>query len=110
MAKDRHTAIREAEATGRRKLGMYGGWNMQERGTVDLGLMGGRKLAEWAIAGSPQECVETLSRAYHEQGLRYVGLGFLNLPNGQSARLEYLQFISAAPGPISKRSLSGSVA
>lgn len=94
MAKDRHTAIQEAEAVGRRKQGMYGGWNMQERGTVDLGLSGTRELTEWAIAGSPQECVETLSRAYHEQGLRYVGLGFLNLPIGQSARLEYLQFIS----------------
>ena len=94
MAKDRQTAIRDAEATGQRKQGMYGGWNMQERGTVDLGLSGGRELGEWAIVGSPQECVGTLSRAYHEQGLRYVGLGYLNLPPGQSARLEYLQYIS----------------
>ena len=94
MAQNRETAIRDAEDTGRRKQGMYGGWNMQERGTVDLGLSGARDLADWAIVGNPQECVESLTRAYHRQGLRYVGLGFLNLPSGQSARLEYLHYIS----------------
>ena len=94
IAKDRDTAIRDAEAGAQRRAAMYGGWSMQESGTVDLGLSGPRELAVWAIVGSPQECVETLSRAYFEQGLRYVGLGFLNLPSGQSARLDYLQFIS----------------
>ena len=94
IARDRHTAIHDAEAAAQRRAKMYGGWSMQERGTVDLGLSGSRELAEWAIVGGPQECVETLSRAYFEQGLRYVGLGFLNLPAGQSARLDYLQFIS----------------
>ena len=93
IGKDRHTATQEAEASSQRKKGMYGGWNMQERSTVDLGLSGGRDLSEWAIVGSPQECVETLSRAYQEQGLRYVGLGFLNLPSGHSARMDYLRFI-----------------
>lgn len=94
IAKDRHTAIRDAQAGAQRRSEMYGGWSMQERRSVDLGLSGSRELAEWAIVGSPQDCVETLSRAHLEQGLRYVGLGFLNLPPGQSARLDYLQFIS----------------
>ena len=94
IARDRDTAIREAEAAGEAKAKMYGGWNMQERRMVDLGLSGRRKLDEWAIVGSPEECAETISRCYQEQGVRYVGLNFLNLPRGHAARLEYLQLIS----------------
>lgn len=94
IAKDRDTAIREAMALAEGKASMYGGWSMQERTTVDLGLTQGRPLSEWAIVGSPEECAETIGRCYHECGLRYLGLGFLNLPQDHSARLEYLQFVS----------------
>ncbi len=79
---------------------MYGGWSMQEGSTVDLGLAPGRKLEDWAIVGSPQDCAETISRCYHEQGLRYIGLGSLNLPQDHAARLEYLQFISEELLPL----------
>ena len=94
IAKDRDTALREARAAAERKAKMYGGWHMQERTTVDLGLSADRELDDWAIVGSPQDCAETISRCYHEQGLRYLGLGFLNLPREHHARLEHLQFIS----------------
>ena len=94
IARDRETAFREARKAAEKKAGMYGGWNMQERGSVDLGLSGDRDLADWAIAGSPQECAEQITRAYQEDGVRYIGLGCLNLPAEHPARLEYLQLIS----------------
>ena len=100
IAKDKETAIREAEAAAEGKAGMYGGWSMQEGSTVDLGLTSGRTLEDWAIVGSPQDCAETISRCYHEQGLRYIGLGSLNLPQDHAARLEYLQLISEELLPL----------
>jgi alkanesulfonate monooxygenase SsuD/methylene tetrahydromethanopterin reductase-like flavin-dependent oxidoreductase (luciferase family) len=100
IARDRETAIREAEAAAAGKARMYGGWDMQEATTVNLGLSGRRELADWAIVGSPQDCAETINRCYHEQGLRYLGFGFLNLPREHAARLEYLQFISEELLPL----------
>ena len=100
IAKDRDTALAEARAAAARKANMYGGWNMQERTTVDLGLSTDRSMEDWAIVGSPQDCAETISRCYHEQGMRYLGLGFLNLPRDHQARLEKLQFISEELLPL----------
>jgi alkanesulfonate monooxygenase SsuD/methylene tetrahydromethanopterin reductase-like flavin-dependent oxidoreductase (luciferase family) len=100
IAKDRETALREAQAAAERKANMYGGWNMQEGTMVDLGLSSDRGLGDWAIVGSPEECAETINRCYKEQGLRYLGLGFLNLPREHQARLEYLQFISEELFPL----------
>ena len=82
------------------KARMYGGWDMQEATTVNLGLSQGRHLTDWAIVGSPQDCAETISRCYHQQGLRYLGLASLNLPGDHQARLEYLQFISEELLPL----------
>ena len=94
IARDRETAIREATAAGQAKAQMYASFNMQEATTVDLGLGGPRQLPDWAIAGSPQDCVERITRCHEEQGLSFIGLGCLNLPSDRSARLEYLQMIS----------------
>ena len=90
----------EARAAAERKANMYGGWNMQERTTVDLGLSTDRSLEDWAIVGSPQDCAETISRCYHDMGMRYLGMGFLNLPREHNARLEKLQFISEELLPL----------
>ena len=100
IARDRETAFREAREAAEKKAGMYGGWNMQERESVDLGLSGERDLTDWAIAGSPQECAEQITRAYQEDGVRYIGLGFLNMPSEHKARLEYLQLISEEVLPL----------
>ena len=100
IARDRETAIREALAAAEGKSRMYGGWNMQEATTVDLGLSGTRDLSQWAIVGSPEECAESIIRSYNEDGLRYLGLGFLNLPEQHAARLEYLQLISEELLPL----------
>ncbi|MFQ6025959.1 MAG: LLM class flavin-dependent oxidoreductase [Dehalococcoidia bacterium] len=94
IARDRETAVSEARAAGEAKAGMYANFNMQERSTVDLGLGGSRDLTDWAIAGSPQECVELIARCHEEDGLDFVGLACLNLPKEQSARFEYLQMIA----------------
>ncbi len=94
IAKDRETAVSQAKLAGEAKAGMYSSFNMQEATTVGLGLGGSRDLADWAIAGSPSDCVELITRCHEEDGLEYLGLACLNLPSGQSARLEYLQMIS----------------
>lgn len=79
---------------------MYAGFNMQETNTVDLGLGGQRDIADWAVAGSPQNCAETITRAVEEDGLDYIGLASLNLPHDFSAKLEYLQLISEELLPL----------
>jgi alkanesulfonate monooxygenase SsuD/methylene tetrahydromethanopterin reductase-like flavin-dependent oxidoreductase (luciferase family) len=100
IAKDRETAIRQAREMAESKAKMYGGYDMQEGSTVDLGLSGERDLSDWAIVGSPQDCAETISRSYHETGLRYIGLGALNMPKDHSARLEHVQYISEELLPL----------
>jgi len=94
VARDRETAITEARAAGEAKAGMYSSFNMQESTTVDLGLGSSRELGDWAIAGSPEDCAETILRQHEEFGLDYIGFACLNMPKGLAARLEYLQLIS----------------
>ena len=77
-----------------KKAGMYSAFNMQENTTVDFGLGGQRELADWAVAGSPQDCAEIINRCKEEEGLDYIGLASLNLPQEFPAKLEYLQLIS----------------
>jgi alkanesulfonate monooxygenase SsuD/methylene tetrahydromethanopterin reductase-like flavin-dependent oxidoreductase (luciferase family) len=100
IAKDREIALTQATAAGEAKAGMYGSFDMQEASTVDFGLTDTRDLADWSIVGSPQDCAETITKCHEEYGLDYVGLTCLNLPKGQSARLEYLQFISEELLPL----------
>ena len=94
IARDRETAISQATAAGEAKAGMYSSFNMQESTTVDLGLGGRRRLEDWAIVGSPEDCAETINRQHEAYGLDYIGLASLNLPKGFAARVEYLQLIS----------------
>ena len=94
IAKDRETAITEAREMAAKKAGMYSSFNMQENTTVDFGLGGQRKLPDWAVAGSPQDCAEIINRCKEEEGLDYIGLASLNLPKEFNAKLEYLQLIS----------------
>ncbi len=100
IARDRETAITQATASGEAKAGMYSSFNMQEKTAVDLGLGGPRKLEDWAIVGSPQDCAETITRCHESHGLDYIGFASLNLPDGFDARLEYLQLISEELLPL----------
>ncbi len=94
IARDRETAVSQARAAGAAKAEMYASFNMQEATTVELGLGANRDLSDWAIVGSPDDCVELITRCHEEEGLDYIGLACLNLPSGHSARLEYLQMIA----------------
>ena len=93
IARDRDTAVREARAKGEAKAAQYAGFAMQESTTVDFGLGGGRPLSEWAITGTPEECAEIVTRCHEEDGLEFIGLACLNMPDSRSARMEYLQMI-----------------
>ncbi len=75
IAKDRETAVSQAKLAGEAKAGMYSSFNMQEATTVGLGLGGSRDLADWAIAGSPSDCVELITRCHEEDGFGIPGLG-----------------------------------
>jgi alkanesulfonate monooxygenase SsuD/methylene tetrahydromethanopterin reductase-like flavin-dependent oxidoreductase (luciferase family) len=100
IAKDRETSIIQARAAAEKKAGMYTTFNMQESTTVDFGLGGQRELSDWAVAGSPQDCAEIITRCVEEDGLDYIGLASLNMPKEFSARLEYLQLISEELLPL----------
>ena len=94
IARNGETAVTEAREMAAKKAGMYGAFNMQESTTVDFGLGGQRELADWAVAGSPQDCAEIINRCREADGLDYIGLASLNLPTEFQARLDYLQLIA----------------
>ncbi|MCL0044440.1 LLM class flavin-dependent oxidoreductase [Dehalococcoidia bacterium] len=94
IAVDKKTAINQAIVAGEAKAKMYSAFNMQESTTVDMGLSGSRELSDWAIVGNPQDCVDLIAGCHERDGLSYIGLNCLNLPQEHSARLEYLQMIS----------------
>jgi alkanesulfonate monooxygenase SsuD/methylene tetrahydromethanopterin reductase-like flavin-dependent oxidoreductase (luciferase family) len=73
---------------------MYSTWSMQERSMVSLQLDSERPLDDWAIHGSPADCVETILRARDEMGLDGIGFTIYSLPRAPEARIEYLQWIA----------------
>jgi alkanesulfonate monooxygenase SsuD/methylene tetrahydromethanopterin reductase-like flavin-dependent oxidoreductase (luciferase family) len=73
---------------------MYRTWEMQETSMVPLQLGFERSLDDWAVHGSPKDCVETLLRARDETGLNRVGFTIYSLPRAPQARVEYLQMIA----------------
>jgi alkanesulfonate monooxygenase SsuD/methylene tetrahydromethanopterin reductase-like flavin-dependent oxidoreductase (luciferase family) len=91
------TAEEAAEATRRRveeAAAYYGAWGMREATTGDIVLEADRNPKEWAVSGTPAECVEELSRFRDEIGIEFIGLRFTNMPREQSARKEFLQYVS----------------
>jgi hypothetical protein len=72
---------------------MYRGWEMQEPTMVPLQLGFDINLDDWAINGTPADCVETI-RGGHERGLDGIGLTIYSLPRSVQARIEYLQMIA----------------
>jgi alkanesulfonate monooxygenase SsuD/methylene tetrahydromethanopterin reductase-like flavin-dependent oxidoreductase (luciferase family) len=49
---------------------------------------------DWAIVGTPDDCIEQIGRWRERLGFDYVGLAFANWPKEQTARKEYLQYLS----------------
>jgi alkanesulfonate monooxygenase SsuD/methylene tetrahydromethanopterin reductase-like flavin-dependent oxidoreductase (luciferase family) len=87
-------AARKASAYLEKTFTMYRTWEMQEMTMASLRLDSGVTLDDWAIHGSPADCVETLLRASEEIGLDRVGFTIYSLPPSPQARIEYLQWIA----------------
>jgi alkanesulfonate monooxygenase SsuD/methylene tetrahydromethanopterin reductase-like flavin-dependent oxidoreductase (luciferase family) len=92
------TTYEEADKAARAKVAEaaldYGRWGMQESSTVDMVLDPERDPRDWAIVGTPDDCIETISRYKESVGFDFLGPSFANLPKDQTARKEYLQYVS----------------
>ena len=87
---DRETAIAEAKEAAASSYRMYSSWNMQEDTMVRINIDADSKVEDWAVAGSPDDCIEGFERLADE-GADFVGATFYNLPKTLEARREYLQ-------------------
>ena len=89
FAKDRPSAIAEAQAAAESSYRMYSTWHMQEDTMVRINIDSDSKVDDWAVAGNSNDCLEQFGRLA-EQGVSYVGMTFYNLPKSLEARKEYL--------------------
>src|SRR2546422_3202496 len=67
----------------------YTSWDMQERTMVPLRLGFDASLDDWAVYGSPKDCVEAIQRG-RAMGLDGIGFTMYSLPKDVQARIEYL--------------------
>lgn len=89
LGTSRGKAAQAAYDYAEKTMSMYSGWDMQERGMVDLHL-DQRDLGSWALIGSSADIVEQIAHAA-DGGLDHITLTAYNLPRDRSARLEYVQ-------------------
>jgi alkanesulfonate monooxygenase SsuD/methylene tetrahydromethanopterin reductase-like flavin-dependent oxidoreductase (luciferase family) len=94
FAKNRKEAEAMHQASLQHHIDRYSGWNMQEKGMVDIHITGANSSGDWAIMGSPEECVEKICQYKEELNLDFMGLWPADLPKGLSAQMEYMQKIS----------------
>ena len=87
-------ADRAARARVTEAAKYYGAWGMQEASTIDMVLDAERDPRDWSIVGTPEDCVEAISRHREEIGFEFVGVSFSNLPKDHSARMEHVQYVS----------------
>lgn len=71
----------------------YTSWDMQERTMVPLRLGFDASLDDWAVYGSPKDCVEAIQRG-RAMGLDGIGFTMYSLPKDVQARIEYLQMVA----------------
>jgi alkanesulfonate monooxygenase SsuD/methylene tetrahydromethanopterin reductase-like flavin-dependent oxidoreductase (luciferase family) len=91
-------ASKEAAAAAAREFlektfKQYTSWDMQERTMVPLRLGFDASLDDWAVYGSPKDCVEALQRS-RAMGLDGVGFTMYSFPRDVQARTEYLQMVA----------------
>ncbi len=89
FAKDRDSAIAEAQAAAQSSYRMYSAWNMQEDTMVRINIESDSRIDDWAAAGNGDDCLEQFGQLA-EAGVDYVGVTFYNLPATLEARKEYL--------------------
>jgi alkanesulfonate monooxygenase SsuD/methylene tetrahydromethanopterin reductase-like flavin-dependent oxidoreductase (luciferase family) len=93
VGKDKETAGAAAREYLEKTFTMYRTWEMQEKGMAPLQLSSDIALDDWAVYGSPRDCVETIRRA-REMGLDKIGFTIYSLPREPQARIDYLQMIA----------------
>lgn len=94
VGKSKEHAAKVAGAYLEKTFNMYRNWEMQEMSMASLQLDSGISLDDWAVHGSPADCVEKLLQAQEETGLNRVGFTIYSLPRSAQERIEYLQMIS----------------
>ena len=94
VGKSKEDAAAKAKDYLEKTFRMYRTWEMQESVMAPLQLDASIPLDDWAIHGSPSDCVEALQRAGDEIGLERVGFTIYSLPPSPEARIEYLQMIA----------------
>jgi alkanesulfonate monooxygenase SsuD/methylene tetrahydromethanopterin reductase-like flavin-dependent oxidoreductase (luciferase family) len=95
VGRDKGDTKRVAQGKLEAVFKQYQSWNMQERTMVPIAVSFDTALDDWAINGSPADCVETLQRAREDYGLTHVGLNVYSLPLDRAGRLEHLELISS---------------
>jgi len=91
-------ASKEAAAAAAREFlektfRQYTSWDMQERTMVPLRLGFDASLDDWAVYGSPKDCVEAIQRG-RAMGLDGIGFTMYSLPKDVQARIDYLQMVA----------------
>jgi alkanesulfonate monooxygenase SsuD/methylene tetrahydromethanopterin reductase-like flavin-dependent oxidoreductase (luciferase family) len=94
LGKNKEDATRTAHQYVEKTFNMYRSWEMQEKDMVPLQLGFDRSLDDWALVGSPKDCVERLLEIRESTGLDRVGFTIYSLPGGFQARIEFLQMIA----------------
>ena len=94
VGKSKEDATRVAHQYVEKTFNMYRSWEMQEKDMVPLQLGFDRSLDDWALVGSPGDCVEKLLAVRESTGLDRVGFTIYSLPREPQARIEYMQMIA----------------
>jgi alkanesulfonate monooxygenase SsuD/methylene tetrahydromethanopterin reductase-like flavin-dependent oxidoreductase (luciferase family) len=96
VADSREDALTQAREAAESSYRMYSTWEMQEETMVKIHLSSQSEITDWAVAGSPEECLERFVSLRDDRGIDFVGMTFLNLPKDLAARKQYLQRFSRA--------------
>ena len=94
FAESRDKAVAEAVEAAESSYRTYSSWDMQEESMVKIHISGESQITDWAVAGSPDECLERFVSLRDECSVDFVGMTFVNLPKELGARKEYLQRFS----------------
>jgi alkanesulfonate monooxygenase SsuD/methylene tetrahydromethanopterin reductase-like flavin-dependent oxidoreductase (luciferase family) len=94
VAGSKEEARKTAEQYLEKTFNMYKTWSMQESHMAELQLSKDIPLDDWAIHGSPSDCVEKILWARDELGLNRIGFTIYSLPPSPQARIDYLHMIA----------------
>ena len=93
VGSDKESARAAAREYLEKTFTMYRTWEMQEKGMARLQLSSEIALDDWAVYGSPRDCVETIQRA-REEGLDKIGFTIYSLPCEVQARIDYMRMVA----------------